>query len=129
MTITTDQHRTTGPLQSPEDLMQALYDEAYGHAATARTLALATDTHSDVCAYAWALAEDAAQFRDRIADIATEVKNAPANDTQASVMTETARGYAKGAAHCAALLEHNAGSRLPSGPGTWRAADTAGAAA
>lgn len=110
MTITTDQALTTGPNQNPDDQMQAMYDEAYGYGTTALDLVGHLDPQASDQEVR-ALADEAIDYRDRIADIAANVKDAPVDDEQVPLLVRTARDYVKEAAHCVALLEARANSR------------------
>jgi hypothetical protein len=109
MTITLDQTPSTGPGQSPDDQMQQLFDQAYGYGATALEIAGKLDPET-LDPTVWDLANTAVQYRDRIADLATRVKNAPVDDEESPVLVKAARGYNKEAGHCAALLEVRAGA-------------------
>jgi hypothetical protein len=81
MTITLDQTPSTGPGQSPDDQMQQLFDQAYGYGATALDLAGKLDPET-LDPTVWDLANTAVQYRDRIADLATRVKDAPVDDEE-----------------------------------------------
>lgn len=109
MTITTNQTLATGPNQSPDDVMQALYDQAYGYGDTARALAAQLDPEASNPEVR-ALADETADYRNRIADIAADVKDAPVDDEQVPALIQAARDYVKEAAHRTALLEARAWS-------------------